>query len=359
MSRFLVWFWSGGGGGSLFAAHLAHRLTRDFGADNVTLSMQQGDPSLARATSLGVRTLTAPVTSSRRKPFATVGGLSQSAAVLGEHLHEARAEIIIAAMNFAACAALAPMLDRPLVYCMHDPKPHAGDYEIFGQQLTQSMVISRAIQVVALSRHSAERVRGVRGGLHVAPLSSVFVPRAAPARENGGPVRLLMLGRMIAYKGVDILADAIQRLADRQDWRLTIAGAGPALTPKMRARFDAARVDIRHEFLSDDELDQLIDAHDIVLAPYREATQSGVVAQALAGGKPIVATPVGALPEQIGDGRAGWLAEAATGEAFAAAMVAALENADERAAKASGAHALALEAWQARSWHWLADAARL
>ena len=164
---------------------------------------------------------------------------------------------------------------------------------------------------------------------------------------------------MIAYKGLNVLANALKLIAERPDWRLTIAGAGPALTETMRARFNDERIALRPEFLSDDDLDLLIDAHDIVLAPYRDATQSGVVAQALARGKPVVATPVGALPEQLGAGRAGWIADAATAEAFGEVLVRVLDDSEGRAAKARGARALATEIWDGEAWHWLSNQAQL
>jgi glycosyltransferase involved in cell wall biosynthesis len=161
---------------------------------------------------------------------------------------------------------------------------------------------------------------------------------------------------MIAYKGLGVLADALMRIADRDDWRLTLVGDGPALDEAMLARFRMQQVTLaRRAWLSDAELEQHIAACDVLLAPYLSATQSGPIAQALAYGKPCIVTPVSALPEQIGEGAAGWVARHTSSEAFAAALTQMLDGAEERAAKALAAQNLARAAWEGGDWDWLME----
>jgi glycosyltransferase involved in cell wall biosynthesis len=59
---------------------------------------------------------------------------------------------------------------------------------------------------------------------------------------------------------------------------------------------------MEERFLDDDELDLWIQAADAVLAPYRSAASSSVVARARLLGTRVVATAVGGLPEQLGSG---------------------------------------------------------
>ncbi len=351
--RILVWFWSGGGGGSQFAAQLAHRLTLRFGADNVALSMREDDPTVATALGFGVRVRTAAITSSRHKPFASAAGLLKASGVLADHARDV--DVVIAAMNFAIAAPLAAGLSKPLVYCAHDPAPHPGDYESGMQRLTQGALLRRADAVVGHSTFAVDALR--RAGvpetkLHMAPLASVFPPTQTPELRAGK--RLLFLGRMINYKGADILAEALPLIGDRDDWRLTIAGHGPALTPHLMSRFSQPQVEsVKAGWLSEAEIANLFARHDVLLAPYRSASQSGVVAQAMAAGLPCVVTAVGGLVEQIGDGSGGWVAEAATPLAFSAALTAALDDDVSRKSKAKGALALARSAWEAPHWDWL------
>ncbi|MGD9980996.1 MAG: glycosyltransferase family 4 protein [Hyphomonadaceae bacterium] len=352
--RILVWFWSGGGGGSQFAARLTHRLSLRFGADRVALSMRADDPTLDAARRHGLSVRPADIVSDRRRPLATAASLMRGARVLAEHARDA--DVVIAAMNFATAAPLALTLRKPLVYCAHDPAPHPGDYAVSMQKTTQAALLKRADAVVALSRFVADELgRALSPAkLHTAPLSSVFAPREAPRRRHLGPTRMLFLGRMIDYKGVDILADALTRIEGRNDWRLTVAGHGPALTPALVSRLSATPgVDVLAGWLSDAEIAALLEEHDVLVAPYRSASQSGVVAEALAAGLPCVVTPVGALVEQIGEGAGGWIARGTAPDAFAAALSAALADPAAISGKAEGALALARAAWEAPYWDWL------
>lgn len=238
---FLIWFWSGGGGGSAFAVNLARRLAREYGADAVKLSLRADDPALTRARALGLRALGADIVSDRKRPLATLARLAHARAVLAEHARGA--EAVIVAMNFAVAAPLSLQLKQKLIYCAHDPLPHPGDYAPLWQRATQKLLLARAARVVALSEYAAGllRARGLGAKLAVAPLASVYEPQAPHAR-GPGPARLLLAGRMLAYKGLDILAAALKPIAARDDWRLTIAGHGPALDAAMSGRFAHAQV---------------------------------------------------------------------------------------------------------------------
>jgi glycosyltransferase involved in cell wall biosynthesis len=349
MPRLLIWYWSGGGGGSQFAVRLAHRLKLCFGDDAIVLSLRADDPTAAWAEELGLRVLRAEVRSNRRRPLETLSGLSDAARILAQHAEGADA--VILPMNFAAASPLSLTLRKPLVYCAHDPAPHPGDYAAQMQRITQAVLLARAAHVVALSDYAAGQLQGVRARLHVAPLSSVFEPQAAPPRAPG-PLRFAVVGRMIAYKGLDVLADALDAIKHRNDWRLVMAGDGPALTDAMMARFDAPHIELRRAWLSDADLEAVIASCDVLLAPYTSATQSGVISQALAFGKPCIVTPVGALPEQIGD--AGWIARDVSAPAFADAMRAALDDSAALGKASDAALRRAQAAWDADAWGWLA-----
>jgi len=353
--RFLIWYWSAtGGGGSQYAVKLAERLARRFGDEAVTLSLHKDDPGVATASAFRFETIASDVVTARTQPLSTAANLGASARVLEKQAAAAKA--VVVPMNFAAAAPLAMGLRKPLIYVAHDPAPHPGDYAPLWQRATQTALVAKSERVVALSNYAArELAKSARGKVQYAPLSAVFEPKEAPARAPG-PVRFLFAGRMMAYKGVDILADAVERLAHRDDWRLTIAGVGPELDDAMAKRFSSPQIErVTRAWLSEAELEALIAQCDVFLAPYRSATQSGVVAQALAHGKPCVVTPVGALGEQIGDGVGGWVAERAEAASLASALEVALGSADMLRTKAAGALSLARDAWQHDYWRWLED----
>lgn len=353
MTRILIWFWSHGGGGSQFAVNLAGRLRRDFGDDNVALSMKLGDPVAQAALQEGIEVRLADIVSHRGRPLASFWGLKAASAIIADHA--ADADVVVAAMNFATLAPLSLGLKRPLVYCAHDPVPHPGDYAAIGQRVSQSILLKRADRVVGHSNYAAHilaRDPSVAAKLVVAPLQSVFRPVACERRPSVTVKRLLFAGRMIAYKGGALLADCLDLIRKKEGWCLSIVGAGPAMTEALRKRFNHPQIDVfRPEFIEREEFSRYFAASDVVMLPYLEASQSGVVAEALAHSRPCLVTPVGALVEQIGEGEGGWVAGDATPRALADTLAEVLTS--DIHPKQIGAARIASSQWTTDCWRWL------
>ena len=111
---------------------------------------------------------------------------------------------------------------------------------------------------------------------------------------------VLFFGLIRPYKGVDVLLDAWRR-AERPDGaELWIVGM-----PRMDACFiGGAGVRTALRFVSGAELAGAFRAADLVVLPYREIDQSGVLFTALAFGKPLLLSAVGGFPEIAATGAA-------------------------------------------------------
>lgn len=141
------------------------------------------------------------------------------------------------------------------------------------------------------------------------PLSDQFgqpLDIQASRRELGlDPDRktLLFFGLIRDYKGLDILLDAFNLLDD--GFQLVIAGEPYGSFEKYAAQIEASpakeHIHVFPDFISDAEVGKYFSAADLVVLPYRSATQSGVSPVAVNFGIPLVVTPVGGLEEQIGD----------------------------------------------------------
>jgi glycosyltransferase involved in cell wall biosynthesis len=119
-------------------------------------------------------------------------------------------------------------------------------------------------------------------------------PSAVPSER-----RLLVFGRLFAYKGVDTALDAFRSLPpEMSDVTLVIAGRGPLADLAQGQR----GVEVRDEYIADAEVDALLSGVRLVLLPYKDATQSGVGLQAVARGVPCIVSSVGALPDLLPDG---------------------------------------------------------
>jgi glycosyltransferase involved in cell wall biosynthesis len=98
---------------------------------------------------------------------------------------------------------------------------------------------------------------------------------------------------------------------------------------------------VERRWVPDTEVAALLDQADILVLPYSEASQSGVLVTGLAAGVPAVATPVGGLREQIVSGTTGILAEAVTAQSFADAIATLMSDSELYTRCSAGAIAAA------------------
>mgnify|MGYP000028121702 FL=1 len=192
----------------------------------------------------------------------------------------------------------------PLVTTVHDVTVHPGDRDtrvlpnwatnLIVRQSDAAIVHGPALQAAA-ARRFAKRNEDVHVVAHPAISRYTWRGGAAPAAgKTGRPFTVLFFGRVFAYKGLEDLVRAEALLAGR-DLRVIVAGRGDdpfALRDRMG---DATRYDIRNRFIPDGEVSDVFDEADVVALPYREASQSGVLAIAAAFGKPAIVTDVGEL----------------------------------------------------------------
>lgn len=123
-------------------------------------------------------------------------------------------------------------------------------------------------------------------------------------------LELLFFGLVRPYKGLDTLLRALE-LVELDDIRLTVAGefwSGQAETRRQisDARLDS-KVDLIPRYVSDEEAAELFARADVVVAPYRTASGSGVVALAHHYSRPVIASDIPAMREAIVEGKTGWL----------------------------------------------------
>lgn len=121
---------------------------------------------------------------------------------------------------------------------------------------------------------------------------------------------LLFFGFIRKYKGVDILLNAVSQLQEtRKDFKLVIAGefyedAQPYLD-LIRVKGLSENVILHNHFIPDSEVKYYFGACDVVVQPYRNATQSGVTPLAYHFEKPMIVTDVGGLASIVPDGKVG------------------------------------------------------
>jgi glycosyltransferase involved in cell wall biosynthesis len=138
---------------------------------------------------------------------------------------------------------------------------------------------------------------------------------------------MLFFGFIRKYKGLDILLDAIKILKASKYAPLGDGGklliAGEFYEDRKPYDEQIAKLGIedwlilRTEFIADSEVKYYLSAADVVIQPYRSATQSGVTPLAYHFEKPMIVTNVGGLPSLVPDDKVGLIAEP-TAESIAA-----------------------------------------
>lgn len=215
--------------------------------------------------------------------------------------------------------AVLGLLRVPVVSCVHDAEAHAGDKGVYNVLL--HLEVRRATFCVAFSSRVAGALRERFPNKSVLQtVHGTFSSRVTGdlvRRSVGSPV-IGMFGRLGPYQGVEVLCRAAAILRDRLSFRVRVVGAGDDDTRRLRDAYPWIEWDLR--WVPEEEADRIVASFDVVALPYREASQSGVLALALGLGVPVVATPVGGLVEQVNESRAGLLSADASPEAFAEAL---------------------------------------
>ena len=124
---------------------------------------------------------------------------------------------------------------------------------------------------------------------------------------------ILFFGRITPYKGLDYLVAAFsQVLARREDYRLIIAGRPDRceeywdeLKEALRGDAFSGRVLLRADFIPDDETEVYFKAADVLVLPYRNIYQSGVLFLGHSFGLPVLAADVGSLKDDIVEDKTG------------------------------------------------------
>jgi glycosyltransferase involved in cell wall biosynthesis len=200
-------------------------------------------------------------------------------------------------------AAALRLLRIPFIVLVHDADAHPGD--AFPMQMwLQRQLCRRAAAVAALSTHVSESViRQKLAGTTKRPLIRLKhppMPYEVPPRQPRGNdgFRLLSFGRLLPYKGLDLLAESLRRLGPVPGLMVRVVGSGPESHALAMLRA-MPWVTVENCWVPEDEVGALLGWADAVVLPYREASQSGVAAVALAAGRRVVATNVGGLTEQL------------------------------------------------------------
>ncbi|MGQ3355558.1 MAG: glycosyltransferase family 4 protein [Phreatobacter sp.] len=354
--RVLLWYWGRRGGGALFTKLLARHLREAHPQFDLYASLSSGNDLIDEiAPWVSDMDVVQSVGGDNAGLVDAMRAIPRWRGSFAEALERRRPDIVVAPMMFAGLGSAVDLVAKGkarLAYVVHDPVPHQGDRWGTAQRLMQNRVLARSHRVIAMSHAMAEtlaRRKRLAPIVSAQPLEGHYLSEFAPlpARKPDGTTRFLSLGRLVDYKGFDRIAGALRQLPADAPVRLTIIGDGPA-AEQVRATFsDDPRVTIDLRWTDTSARRAALAAHDALLCPYTDATQSGIVCEALTAGRLTVVTPKGALPEQVGEGAAGRVVDDLSPGALARALLTPLPPPD---AVAAACRAQLVEAHGLLSW---------
>ena len=228
---------------------------------------------------------------------------------------------------------LAPLyiLRKKMVLTVHDPFPHSDKNSNtrsvllarkWGFRLFKHFIILNQSQRDACIAHYALQEKQV----YDSRLSRYDYLQIYTKSISVSQPYFLFFGQINEHKGIDMLLPAMLELYKTYpQYRLILAGRGE-FSMDIKPYESLPFIEFRHRFIPDWELAELIQGATCCICPYRDATQSGVVMSAFAFNKPVIATNVGGLSEQVVDERYGMLIPPCDISALTSAMCDVIEN---------------------------------
>lgn len=238
----------------------------------------------------------------------------------------------------------------PLVVTIHDVTKHASWHQGTVRYRVQQLLLDCGARMGDALIVHGEQLRRQAELRYVSRLNSrriYNVPHGILTRYGGGIGKyapttegnVLFFGSISKYKGIEYLVSA-EPLIRTQLPNVTIKIAGMAANPQYYATLPKAgqRIEMILEYQNEREVRQLFEWADVIVLPYIEASQSGVLQIAMAFAVPVVVTSVGSLSDVVQDEVNGLVVPPGDANALGRAIVRLLKDVPLRARIISKMH---------------------
>lgn len=252
-----------------------------------------------------------------------------------QYLKEINPDVIIIDNSMLTYFVSTLAFRKKMLLLVHDPFLHSGE-DFFIDRYLRKIHFSLIQQKMLLNENQKNEFISYYNynpkDIHTSFLSVYDFLNYFKTNESvdSGNFNILFFGRISPYKGIKFLLDAFVGILSTKkytDITLTIAGSGDFdfdIEPYKKY----PEIKIINEFIIPENLANLIFKSSVVVCPYIDATQSGVVMSAYAFKKPVIATNVGGLPEMVKDQLTGIIIEPKNSEAIRNAILELYNNSD-------------------------------
>jgi len=225
----------------------------------------------------------------------------------------------------------------PLVATVHDVVLHVGDVKSrkippFIYRLPVRYAEEIIVHGEKLKKEMMEKYNISVDNIHVIPrgVNSIykrFLKRNIEEEEH----LILFFGRIYEYKGLRYLIEAEPLITEKvPKAKIIIAGRGENFGKYLKMMVHRKKFIIHNQAISGRMVAELFQRASVVVLPYIEASQSGIVPLAYAFKKPVVVTDVGSIPEVVDDGKTGYVVPPRDPERLAQAIIDLLMDREKR-----------------------------
>ena len=215
--------------------------------------------------------------------------------------------------NVAIMLALGKKVHKYQV--IHEVIPHEGDSQVKGVDFMNKVICKTADTIVLRNQ---KYVQDMIDQYKVDPSRVKYLelwrryPEFTPPVHSG---HVLFFGRINPYKGADNLLEIVRLCPE-----ITFDVVG-RIDPQMEIVVEELRKEknahLNAGYVSDEEMREAFVGCDWAIVPYNSASQSGIIIDAYKYSRPVIAFNVGAIAEQVDDGKSGYLVGAGDNKAFA------------------------------------------
>lgn len=187
------------------------------------------------------------------------------------------------------------LANKRTISIIHDPIKHSG--EIFPFKLYTYLVGKLSSELVFLSNFA--KTQFIKNFLSGSKIKSKVIGHPPllmgevsqlPEEEQG---YYLCLGRLVKYKGIENLMKVFPEVDLNDKTKLIVIGSGSSINIP-----DSKQIEIHNKWMTNEQFLKMIANSGIVLLPYIEATQSGIIPIIQMLKKPYIYSEVGGLVEQ-------------------------------------------------------------
>lgn len=216
-------------------------------------------------------------------------------------------------------------LKTKVINTIHDPIKHTGDLASLAIDDSKVIAITKLftshyiVHGLSLLPELSKSYSIPISKIHVIPHGHFEIYKKFQIGEFvENPFQVLFFGRIWAYKGLPYFIEAGNILSQKMPQvKFVIAGKGEDMDQYLDLIKAKNNFEVINERVSLEQAGQFFQESAIVVLPYIDATQSGVIPVAYAYSKPVVATHVGSIPEVVIDGQTGFLVNPKSGEELA------------------------------------------